>query len=598
MTPPAQTSAQLAAQAAPDSPGEDSLGQLDRFQLVKILGEGAQGVDYQAFDPHPERQVAIKAIGSASAQPTPGGAATSDMQMLLREARVVSKFQHPNIVSIYEAGFIGAAPYLVLEYIAGPLLSQTIKAHRTGAPVDQAIVLITQILGGLAYAHDHGIIHGDLKPANVLVTESGTAKITDFGIARGIGEQSGEGLSGSPRYMAPEYVSQRIMTPAADQFAAGILLYQLLTGKHPVTGKSMELIFAQITTAEFPPPSTLRAQIDPELDAIVARALSGSITNMNSLFSGNQKNAQAIAAVIAKDIALTSKVMRIANSAYVPHAGGEITTLSHAVMMLGFTTVREIAFSLLMIDLIKGDGKSIAVKEQLVRSLFSATLARKIAIRHGEKDVDGCYLIGMFYRFGKLLVSFHMSDQLEVANQLAARGIDEATAATQILGYSYTEIGHEIAADWSMPGFLVDSIQQIDLQPDADQAPPIGTVYGALSNAITDMLAGAGESTDLRTDLSKLRSNYLQLIDISSDEMEEILDGSRIEFGKYCTILKIDTADIALINCLDNWEKFFPDLTTQATPADGEGAAAKPDQTRRRQSHPDPQRRGDQRATR
>lgn len=602
-------------QSTSKTPAEE-LGNLDRFQLSKILGEGAQGVVYLAFDPHLERQVAIKSLGSLIEHPPTNAPATSDMQMLLREARMVSKFQHPNIVSIYEIGFIGASPYLVLEFISGPLLSQIIKSHRNGTELEQAIRLITQVLDGLAYAHDHGIIHGDLKPANVLVTGTEVAKIADFGIARGIGEQYGEGLAGSPRYMAPEYVTDRVMTPAADQFAAGLIFYQLLTGKHPVTGKSMEVLFEQITAAEFPPPSSINVNIDPEIDAIVVRALSrdpakrfahvsdfklalenyqaeqltnltlssappkidslrtlrqrirnqkdfpalsGSITNLNSLFGGDQKNASAIAAVIGKDLALTSKVMRIANSAYVPHAGGEITTLSHAVMMLGFSTIREIASSLLMIDLIPRDNKSSPVKEQLVRSLFSATLARKIAIRQGFKDVDGCYLVGMFYRFGKLLVCFHMPEQMEEISKRCGAGIREEEAALAVIGYSYTEIGHEIAADWSLPAFLVNSVQAITLQPDATAEPNIGAIYGALSNDVTDLLAASSIPAKLRSSLNHLRSSYQQLIDISSDEMEEILEGSRTEFQKYCAILKIDTSGSALMDCLMNWEDHFPE---------------------------------------
>ncbi|MDF1818720.1 MAG: protein kinase [Immundisolibacteraceae bacterium] len=613
------------------------IGQLDRFQLLKILGEGAQGVVYLAFDPHLERQVAIKAIGSSldhsstAASPVnnlqSSSAPTADMQMLLREARTVSKFQHPNIVSIYEIGFIGAAPYLVLEYVSGPLLSKNIKKNRQGIPCDQAISLATQILGGLAYAHDEGIIHGDLKPANVLLTPTGTAKVTDFGIARGIGEQLGEGLAGSPRYMAPEYVSQQLMTPAADQFAAGIILFQLLTGKHPVTAKTLEQIYAQIMAAEFPPPSSISSKIDPAIDHIVARALSvdpehrfdhindfklaleeyqaeqvtnltlskvpsrpdtlrtlrqrlrdqrdfpalsASISNMNTLFSGNHKNAPAIAAVIAKDIALTSKIMRIANSAYIPHAGGEISTLSHAVMMLGFSTVREIASSLMLIGLSTGTDRSGAVREQLICSLFSATLARKIAIRQGEREVDDRYLAGMFYRLGKLLTCFHLPELYESINDLIVKQIPADTAVINVLGYSYTEIGHEIAADWALPRYVVDSIQA--LQTDAADSVPTGTIYGSFSNDITDLLATITAPGQLQPQLKKLRTRYAQLMNISSDEIGEILDGSQAEFRKYCAVLKIDTADSALVHCLDHWKQYFPAPEEPANQKDGTAA--------------------------
>lgn len=612
--------------AQPHSPplptgGPADLGNLDRFQLLKVLGEGAQGIVYLAFDPHLERQVAIKSMGSANHRPSSGDTTTNGMQMLLREARMVSKFQHRNIVSIYEIGFVGDAPYLVLEYVSGPLLSAIIKTHPTGLPVDQAIAQTMQILDGLSFAHNRGIIHGDLKPANILVTPSNIAKITDFGIARGIGEKSEEGLAGSPRYMAPEYVTRRIMTPAADQFAAGLIMYQLLTGKHPVTGSTMEQIFDLIAAANFAPPSSLNAEVPAEIDLILGRALaaepqarfeqvsdfrqsleeyqaeiitnitlskiqpkedslrtlrqrirdqkdfpalSGSISNMSSLFAGNQKNAPAIAAVIAKDLALTTKVMRIANSAYVSSAGGEITSLSHAVMMLGFNTVREIASSLIMIDMTGGKEKSLPVKEQLVRSLFSATLARKIAIRRGEQNVDDCYLIGMFYRFGKLLVCFHMPELQARITEAVNAGASEADASLDILGYSYLEIGYEIAADWSLPEFLVNSLQPLELENDATLRGNGGLVYAAISNDITDLLASADGENSLRPALSRLRDRYESVLDMSGDEIEEILDGSRADFSKYCTILKIDTQDIALIDGINNWSTHFPETTPDA----------------------------------
>ena len=284
-------------------------GKLDRFEIIKVLGEGAQGIVYQAFDPHLERQVAIKAIKQGD-QPVVGGEQAeglnaSEMEILLREARTVSKFQHPNIVSIYEIGYVDEAPYLVLEFVEGPLLSSIIKACPKGVPPKDFFALATYMLEGLSFAHDNGFIHGDLKPANILVTKTKIAKITDFGIARAIGEKSGEAMTGSPRYMAPEYITERLNSPASDQFAMGIILYQLLTGKQPVNGKSLEAIFAQITAAKFPPPSTINPSVDPDLDAIILKALArepaqrfSQISELNSAlqeFYSQQQSEHSIA---------------------------------------------------------------------------------------------------------------------------------------------------------------------------------------------------------------------------------------------------------------------------------------------------------------
>ena len=616
----------MAPATLPTPPQKPALPeQFDRFKIVKVLGEGAQGIVYQAFDPHLERQVAIKAIKQNNDQPTVGGEHAdglnaSEMQILLREARTVSKFQHPNIVSIYEIGYIAEAPYLVLEFVDGPLLSGIIKACKAGVPPKDFFTLASQILEGLSFAHDNGFIHGDLKPANILVTKTKIAKITDFGIARAIGEKSGDAMTGSPRYMAPEYITERLNSPASDQFAMGIIFYQLLTGKQPVTGKTLEAIFAQITAAKFPAPSSINSSIDPKLDAIIAKALalnpqqrfanvselnsalqefdnqrqadatmartpptvdslrklrqkirdqkdfpslSSSITNLNGLFAGSEKNADSIAAVITKDVALTSKVMRIANSAYVPHAGGEISSLSHAVMMLGFPAIREIAASLMMIDMLKGDEDSAAVKEQLVRSLFSATLARRIATREGEQEIESCFLVGMFYRFGKLLVCFHLAEDHQKIEQLVKKGKPEEAATREVLGYSYTEIGHEIAEDWALPKFLVDSVQAVPLDQQPDKPVTKAAVFGAFSCDITDLMATVGPSS-LRTQLSRLSVRYMKLIELSGDEIEAAMDASRVEFLKYCKILKINTKDSGIDSCLQNWEQYFPDELQQS----------------------------------
>ncbi len=594
------------------------IGQLDRFEITKVLGEGAQGVVYLGRDPHLQRQVAIKSIK----QDGDSAMAQGEVEVLLREARVISRFQHPNIVSIYEIGFQNQTPYLVLEYVDGPLLSAIIKKHPDGTPPDTALQLAINLLDGLAFAHEHEIIHGDLKPANVLVSHKGIAKITDFGIARRAGEQivegeqSGAGMAGSPRYMAPEYITDRLVSAAGDQFAAGIILFQLFTGKQPFGGKTLDELFASITAGKFPSPSSLNSELDSRLDTIVARALavqpeqrfetigdlrqalrdyqldlseparvhstakpaedglrklrqrlrgqkdlptlSASISNLNGLFAGNQHNAAAIAAVISKDLALTTKVLRIANSAYVPNAAGEITNLSHAVMMLGFQAVREIAASLMMIDILPGDRNAAGVKEQLARSLFSATLARKLAIVQGEAESDSCFLVAMFYRFGRLLVSYHLPEEFSHISEKIAAGESELQASRAILGYGYAEIGEEISADWSLPEFLVDSLKEVDFTRPADFQHLRPVVYGSLTCDVTDLLATV-EAASSRRRLSNLCSRYIDLIDISSDELEETLQRSKVEFLKFCSILKIDIDGTGIHQAIENWDGHFPE---------------------------------------
>ena len=210
-----------------------SIARMDRFEIRRVLGRGAQGVVYLAFDPKLEREVAIKALHKAN----------SDNQrlqtaMLLREARTIGKLQHPNIVCIHEAGHIGGSAYLVLEYVDGPLLSQML---RSGKPMDLdlALSITMQVLDGLSYAHERSVIHGDIKPANIILDRRNTPKLMDFGLASAESTKSSDTIGGTPRYMAPEYVQRGERSPACDIYAVGLIFYAMVTGKRAVEGDSI-----------------------------------------------------------------------------------------------------------------------------------------------------------------------------------------------------------------------------------------------------------------------------------------------------------------------------------------------------------------------
>ena len=178
---------------------------IDRFNVHKILGRGAQGVVYLAEDPELKRQVAIKSVNLRTELKRDG-----DIDQLLAEARTVSKLQHANIVSIFDIGMQNDSPYLVLEFINGESLQKKIK---TGATMEQKLRIMRDILQGAAAAHAKDIIHCDIKPANILISRQGQAKVADFGLALLTDAVSGdsEGLYGTPQYMAPS-TSKRTST--------------------------------------------------------------------------------------------------------------------------------------------------------------------------------------------------------------------------------------------------------------------------------------------------------------------------------------------------------------------------------------------------
>ena len=247
---------------------------LGRYEIVSEIGKGAMGTVYKARDPMLDRTVALKTIGVAANDPD---LAEYESRLYL-EAKAVGALNHPNIVTVYDAGNSGGMPYLAMEYIEGRELAALTREGRP-LPIQQALDIALQIAEGLAYAHAHGVIHRDIKPANVLLAADGTAKIADFGIARMRSvEAKAEttNVHGSPRYMSPEQVLGRRADHRSDIFSFGVMLYEMLVGAPPFAGADLNAILFQIVNLVPPAPSTVVPGTPTMLDFIVAKALAKS----------------------------------------------------------------------------------------------------------------------------------------------------------------------------------------------------------------------------------------------------------------------------------------------------------------------------------
>ena len=243
---------------------------LGRYTLQGELGRGAMGIVYRASDAMLNRTVAIKTINVAA---DPAEREEYEKRFY-QEARAAGGLSHPNIVTIYDIGNAGDVVYMAMEFVQGSELTSLLD----GRVVDpaQALDIGAQIADGLAYAHERGVVHRDVKPANIMVERGGRAKIMDFGIARmrssDVKTQTGI-LLGSPKYMAPEQLLGRGVDHRCDIFALGVVLYEMAAGVPPFSGDDITQIMYRIVHSSPPAPSAMNARLPAILDLVLARAL-------------------------------------------------------------------------------------------------------------------------------------------------------------------------------------------------------------------------------------------------------------------------------------------------------------------------------------
>lgn len=252
----------------------EELQQLGRYQIRRVLGRGAMGVVYEGVDPKLNRPVAIKTI--LKSQLSDPEMAAEYQVRFEREAQAVARLNHPHIVGVFDFGEENNVAYIVMELIRG----EELKAYfdkGTQFAVKDAVRMTGELLDALGYAHEQGIVHRDVKPANVMLDAQMRVKLTDFGVARlsdtgSDGTQAGT-MVGTPSYMSPEQAMGNPVGTRSDIFAVGIVLYQLLTMKRPFVGDGHWAVQRQIIQDDPVPPSVQNPALDPVFDAIVFRAL-------------------------------------------------------------------------------------------------------------------------------------------------------------------------------------------------------------------------------------------------------------------------------------------------------------------------------------
>jgi hypothetical protein len=244
--------------------------ELPGFDIRDTLGGGGMGVVYLAREEAADRLVALKLVRSAC-----DPAARDRFRV---EVRAMARLDHPNVVRVFAVELAAAEPYFTMEYIDGPGLDRRLLADGP-LPVAEAARVMEQVARAVQHAHEHGVIHRDLKPGNVVVGSDGTAKVTDFGLAKRIDAADGltvaDAVLGTPGFMAPEQSAgpAGAVGPAADVYGLGSTLYALLTGRPPFVGSDPVDVAVRVRSQPPTPPRDLRPEIPPELEAVVLKCL-------------------------------------------------------------------------------------------------------------------------------------------------------------------------------------------------------------------------------------------------------------------------------------------------------------------------------------
>ncbi len=594
-------------------PSLDFPTHIDRFVIKDILGKGAQGVVYLAEDPSLNRQVAIKAVSLRQ-----GYMQQSTIDNLMQEARTVSQLQHSNIVSIYDVGSFESKPYLVLEFVRGESLHALIKQ---GLPIKKAVRIMRDVLAGVGAAHKAGIIHCDIKPANIMITQDGQAKVADFGLAllADSQQEDAEHLAGTPQYMAPEYIETRKHQTVSDVFSLGLVFYQMVTGKLAVNGEDIYQILNAIAHHPISAPSSINAEIDESLDAVIMKSLekdpqnryqtagemlealektldlnealthsdnsdatiqfllrrmnhkkdfpafSRTISVLNRASSSDTEDLSTVSNAILKDISLTNKLLRVVNSAYYSRGGGKISTISRAVIMLGINPIKSLAVSLMLFEHLQNKSQAHQLMDDAVASLFSALIAHDMARENNIKQHEEAFLCALLQQLGKLLVRFYLHEEAQaIDKQVEQNNIEEETAALKVLGTSYHRLGMAVAREWGFPEQIINSMKplsQNELQNPGQKTDKLHYI-AQFSNAVCIALRKPGEEQE--SAIKHLSKDYGKALSINNKKIDSFIEGSKKELKQFSK----------LINFNMSRSRFYQGLTSDSEETgNGQGSA-------------------------
>ena len=568
---------------------------IGRFEIRGELGRGAQSTVYRGFDPQLQREVAIKTLHFTRPDP-------AQNQVLLDEARAVGKMRHPNIVPIFEAGEEGGDLYLVFEYVPGQNLAEFLRQSGALTAV-KAIGILRPVLDAIAQAHARGIIHRDLKPSNILLDENGTPRVMDFGISAHVDAPTDneEEYSGTPAYMAPEYIERRESSERSDIFSAGLVLFEMLAGRRAVEGDSLFRIMHRIASEDLRLPQNVAVDdrlsgilykalardpairfqsalqfaealdnyLEPEdegpidsggrqatIDFLLRRmrhksdfpALSESVSAINKIANSETESVNKLSNSILRDFALTNKLLRLVNSAYFrPAGGGSISTVSRAVIVLGFETVRNIAITVLLFEHQQNKANANQLKEEFLRANLAGILAKDIGAAAEMRDLEQTFICALFHGLGRLLSQYYFPEESdEVRRVMAQKNCTDDQASLLVLGISFEDLGIAIARQWGFPSVIVGSMRKLPaghVRKPGTQEERLRMLSG-FANELCEVIGQATPEARER-EMAKAMVRFRDALPLEEKEVMQTVKRSVEEIADFARIIHLNVQQTA-----------------------------------------------------
>lgn len=598
---------------------------IGRFKIISELGKGGQGIVYLAQDTQLDRKVVIKTLRNLAHK----------SEQLAHEAHIVSKLQHPNIITLFDAGEHQGAPYLVYAYIDGETLDQRIKQEEHPSLV-QSAEIVCGILEGLAYAHAQGISHFDIKPANIMIAANGTPMVMDFGLAKLASQQKQGGgtLSGTPRYMAPELIAGKQADFTADIYAVGVMLYEMATGEFAVDGDNVYEVLHRAANERIAAPSTHNELIDEKLETIILKAvaknpeeryssceamrdallaylgelnedtaqeshghstlefllrrmrskqdfpaLSNIISEINKIVASDSDGTNKLASTILQDFALTNKLLKLVNTASYGQFGGSINTISKAVVILGFETVRNIAMTLILLEFLQNKAQAAHLKDEVIQAILSGLVAAQLLGEYDFRDAEEIMVCSMFHKLGRMLGIFYFFDESQEISRHVEQGENEDSATIKVLGMPYHELGLGVAHSWNFPPRLVAGMRKLS---EEKVRPPQGdldrlAITVNLAHELCE-IAAITDAKDKHRLLGELARRYENTGRISERKLSDAMNAGLKELSNRAGILGISTNYSQMLNRSRYWNGHSQPVE-QAKPDNGLDGITKLDET-------------------